>query len=142
LKTAFQPTAVRGLLAGAVGLLFSLAVLGSCTPADTGPPRTAAEELMRALCVGDSDRVAEVAPALAAAGGHADLEAIFAAVAEFTDWSIEEVSRDGARAVATVTLSAEGQTARIIVPLRLEDGRWLVEERISVTTTLDFVPLE
>jgi hypothetical protein len=78
LKTAFHPTAVRGVLAGAVGLLFSLAVLGSCAPADTGPPRTV----------------------------------------------------------------AEGQTARIIVPLRLEDGRWLVEERISVTTPLDFVPLE
>lgn len=97
---------------------------------------------MRALFAGDTERVAEVAPALAAAGGPADLEAIFAAVAEFTEWSIEDVSRDGSSAVATVTLSAEEQTARIIVPLRLEDGRWLVEERISVTTTLDFVPLE
>lgn len=116
---------------------------------------------MRALFAGDAAAAATVAPALAsdapgAAGSTdedgasdssgrnqlSDLDAIFGAVSEFSHWSIDEVTRDGDSAAARVILTAEERTARIVVPLSLEDGEWIVDERISVTTTLDFVPLE
>ena len=71
-----------------------------------------------------------------------DLDAIFNAVSEFSHWSIDEVTRDGDSAAVRLILTAEERTARIVVPLSLEDGEWIVDERISVTTTLDFVPLE
>ena len=148
MTTPRQQTAARVALVGVgvVVLLLSVALLFSCASSDTGPPRSAAEEFMRALFAGDADAVAEVAPTLPGGAGDgsrsAHLQAIFEAVAKFSDWTIGDMSRDGDSAVATVTLTADERTARIIVPLSLEDGEWLVSEQISVTTTLDFVPLE
>lgn len=148
MTTLSQPTAARAELTrtGAVVLVLMVMLLVSCSSRDTGPPRAAAEELMRALFAGDAAAVADVAPALdpgaPGATGSTDLDAIFDAVGDFSDWSIDEVSRDGDSAVARVTLTAEERTAEIVLPLSLEDGAWLVDERISVSTTLDFVPLE
>jgi hypothetical protein len=153
LTTALHTTAARHIGATAVMVILTLTLLTSCASRDTGPPRAAVERLMAALFARDAEAVAEVAPALVsdATGsgsdgveedGVGDLGDVFDALDGFSDWSIEEVSREGDSAVATVALTGDGRNSRIVVPLSLRDGEWVVDEEISVSTTLDFVPLE
>ena len=113
--------------------------LSSCASRDTSEVRTSVECFVTALLEGDRDTITHLAPGV---GGDVRIEQVFSILTEFSSWSITEVIRHGNNARAHVTLYADGRETDLMVPLSLTDGNWTVDNRILVTTELDFVPLK
>ena len=111
----------------------------SCSSRDTSEVRITVERFVTALHEGDRDTIVHLAPG---AGDDERLEQVFAALAEFSSWSITEVIRRGDSARARVTFYADGRETEVVIPLSLVVDHWTVDTRIVVTTELDFVPLE
>jgi len=82
-----------------------------------------------------------LAPGIGAAGGE-KLETAFSAMARFSSWSIAEVTRRGDSARGRVSLFADGIKTEVVVPLSRVKNTWTVDSWMTVTTGLDFVPLE
>ena len=119
--------------------LLVFTALSSCSSRDTSEVRTSVECFVTALLEGDRDTITNLAPGV---GGDARIEQVFSILNEFSSWSITEVIRHGNNARAHVTLYADGRETDLMVSLSLIDGNWTVDNRILVTTELDFVPLK
>jgi hypothetical protein len=116
-----------------------ITALSSCNSRDTAEVRNTVERFVTALHEGDREAVARLAPSVR---GDTRLEQVFSALAKYSSWSITEIVRRGGSARAYVNLVTNGQETEVVIPLSLVGGTWTVDNRILVTTELDFVPLE
>jgi acyl-coenzyme A synthetase/AMP-(fatty) acid ligase len=129
-------------------------LLLSCGPPEAGEAARRAEaraaELFAALASADLETLRALGPAFEDIDAEA-VENLRRQLTSHLSWEVGEAEVSGRRARVPVSLtprpgSDSDTPARaeqeITVPLRWRSGRWEVQSSLSVTRTIDIVPLE
>lgn len=120
---------------------FFLFVLTSCgNPGELSAEATV-EDFIQALYSRDPGQLQEHAPFFAELGVEAK-EELFDSVQDFSNWEIKSVRVEGKKAEVLVQFYSADKNLRIQFPLRAEGGKWKIQNRISTSTTIDFIPAE
>ena len=122
-----------------ITIAIAITILGSCCSRDSSEVHSTVERFITALNEGDRATIALIAPGVSS---DTKLEQVLSGMAGFDSWSITEVECRSGRAQARVTFFANGQETEVVVPLSRINGIWIVDNRIILTTELDFVPLK
>lgn len=126
-----------------------MVTVASCGPGDSEAARRAArataQSFFSALEEGNAQALSRLAPELPLDRAMvAELRTTLQADA--TTVEIEDLSLEGNTALASVRLEggegSEEGALELLVPLAWEEGRWVVEDSITVQQSYDFVPID
>jgi len=111
----------------------------------TSPGEEKAAELVTRFIEGlysrDVESVRQAAPFFA--GLEEDQrEKLYESVRENDSWELKTVEVKGRKAVVIVEFSQADSTVQMQFPLEARDGSWHIQEMISFSTTIDFIPAE
>ena len=125
----------------AVSSIVITALLFSCGSPGEQNARETVEEFITALRAGDFDALEEIAPFIAGLEEERRRE-LADHIDQFAEWNITdtEVHRSSAR--VRVEFRDGSRSTAIVFPLRSEDQKWIIEEMISFSTTIDVIPAE
>ena len=120
-------------------ILLVALMLSSCGIQKEKQVMEAVERFSTAVAAEDYEAFNEIAPALGAADESAKRQLI-QALRSFTDWKVISVHIEGNKARASVELKSQDRKVNIQIPLSHQDGRWIISENLSMSTTIDVIP--
>ncbi len=121
-------------------LLVLTATFTNCEKPDSREIVRTAESFIDSLMKSDTEGLVRVAPWFA----HADEKkaaGLFAIAKGISGWKIESVTDGMDSAYVSVLLDSDAGRTSLVLPVKKQDGAWIVLERIRTSVHIDFVPL-
>ena len=121
--------------------VITLMLIISCS----SPGRSAAEDVVQQFVEGlyfrDAESIERAAPFFDELPQQ-QREQLYDHIEQFSAWDINSVQINGRSATVHVAFSNEEASLRMQFPLKAQDDSWRVQETISYSSTIDFIPAE
>jgi len=121
--------------------IIALMLLFSCS----SPGRSAAEDVVQQFVEGlyarDAESIRRTAPFFDELPQQ-QREQLYDSIEQFPAWDINSVQINGRSATVLVEFSKEEASLQMQFPLKAQDDSWRVQETISYSSTIDFIPAE
>jgi len=121
--------------------VITLMLIISCS----SPGRSAAEDVVQQFVEGlyarDAELIRRAAPFFDELPQQ-QREQLYDNTEQFADWDIKSVQINGRSGTVHVASSNEEASLQMQFPLKAQDDSWRVQETISYSSTIDFIPAE
>lgn len=122
-------------------IIITLLLVFSCS----SPGRSAAEDVVQqfveGLYAGDAESIRRAAPFFEELPQQ-QREQLYDNIEQFSAWHIKSVQINGGSATVLVEFSTEEASLQMQFPLKAQDDSWRIQETISYSSTIDFIPAE
>lgn len=117
-------------------------IFASCSTPGEEKAAELVTRFIQGLYIQDEEAVQQAAPFFAELE-EGQREKLYDSVREYNSWELKTVEVKGRKAVAVVEFSKpDANKVQMQFPLEARDGSWHIQEMISFSTTIDFIPAE
>ncbi len=117
-------------------------IFASCTHPGEEKAAEVVVRFVEAFYSQDEESVQQTAPFFAELE-EGKKEELYKSFREYNTWELKTVEVNGRKAVAVVEFSKpDGNKVQMQFPLEARDGSWRIQEMVSFSTTIDFIPAE
>lgn len=121
--------------------IIALLLVVSCASPGRSAAENVVQQFVEGLYAGDAESIRRTAPFFE------DLpqqqrEQLYESIEQFSSWEIKTVQINGRSATVLVEFSNEETTLQMQFPLKAQDDSWRIQETISYSSTIEFIPAE
>ena len=122
-------------------VIITTAICAACAAPGTQAAKKTVSRFVEGLYAQDAEAIGDVAPFFDKIKD-AQKEQLYQNIRAYDSWNIEAVQVKGRSAVVIVEFSNSDQNLQLQFPLKAQNDSWIIQEKISFSTTIDVIPAE
>ncbi len=115
--------------------------IGGCSSPDKASAKRVVRQFIEGLYARDENAITQVAPFFNDIEKN-QKENLYKNIDKFDSWNIDLVQKKNKNATVMVTFTDNNSETQLRFPLKAKGDSWIIREKISFTTTIDFIPAE
>jgi hypothetical protein len=121
--------------------IITLLLVFSCSSPGRSAAENVVQQFVEGLYAGDADSIRRAAPFFDELPQQ-QRQQLYDNIEQFSSWDVKTVQINGRSATVLVEFSSEKANLQMQFPLKAQDDSWRIQETISYSATIDFIPAE